>query len=180
ACGGFLVDAGKRAGDGVAPLVARADFPDDWRVVVVLPPQGPGVHGEGERVAFARLAHDAARTDALCRLALLGMLPALAEADLDPFGEALFDFNARAGEAFAPAQGGDYASPLAAEVVAFVRGQGVKGAGQSSWGPALFAVTADADRAGRLAEALRHRFALAPAAVVVTRACNRGARVEVC
>src|SRR5262249_15266403 len=42
--GGFLVDGGKRAADGVAPLVARLAFPEEWRVVVVLPPWGRGRH----------------------------------------------------------------------------------------------------------------------------------------
>ena len=79
----------------------------------------------------------------LCRLVLLGMLPALAEHDLEAFGEALYDFNCRAGEPFAPVQGGVYAGPRIAEVVAFVRQQGVRGVGQSSWGPTVFAVTED-------------------------------------
>src|SRR5208282_5500231 len=99
---------------------------------------------------------------ALCRLVVLGMLPALVEADLEAFGEAVHDFNARAGETFAAVQGGIYASPRGAEIVAFLRRSGIRGVGQSSWGPALFAVVEDDDRARALAEALRARFALNP------------------
>ena len=53
--GGFLVDGGKRGPGGVAPLVARVDFPEAWRVVLVLPPGQPGLHGEGEGRAFEQL-----------------------------------------------------------------------------------------------------------------------------
>src|SRR5262249_18594470 len=35
--GGFLVEAGQGAADALAPLVARVDFPEGWRVLVVLP-----------------------------------------------------------------------------------------------------------------------------------------------
>lgn len=178
--GGFLVESGKRDGDGLAPLAARASFPPEWRVVLAVPQEPPGLHGPGEAEAFARLtahARDSATTDALCRLVLLGMLPALAEADLAAFGEALYDFNARVGEAFAPVQGGVYAGPRVAECVAFLRGEGVRGAGQSSWGPTVFGVVADEDRASDLVRRLSARFGLGPAEAWSTAACGTGAQI---
>jgi beta-RFAP synthase len=182
--GGLLVEAGKRSPEALAPLVARADFPEEWRVVLIAPPEdgtgASGLHGRDERAAFARLAAGSAGregTDALCRLVLLGLLPAVAERDLDAFGEALFEFNRRAGEAFAPVQGGTYAGQDVAEVVAFVRAQGVRGAGQSSWGPTVFAVAGDEGRADDLARRVRDHFHLGPAGTIVTAACNRGAEV---
>ncbi len=173
--GGFLVEAAKRADDEVSPLVARLPFPEPWRVVLAVPPSGPAVHGERERQAFRDLRVGPA-TDVLCRLVLLGMLPALAERDEEAFGEALHDFNARAGETFAAAQGGTYAGPGVAELVAFIRRQGVRGVGQSSWGPAVFAVVGDEDRADDLARRLRREFAPGTE-VFVTRGCNHGAEV---
>ena len=59
--GGFLVDAGKRGSDPVAPLVARLAFPDGWRVVLTLPPWRPGLHAEEERQAFSHLRASARR-----------------------------------------------------------------------------------------------------------------------
>jgi beta-RFAP synthase len=179
--GGFLVDGGKRDSAQLAPLVARADFPQSWRVVLVLPPWEKGLHGKAETQVFERLAQEKAEpafTDRLCRLVLLGMLPALAEHDLETFGEALFDFNARAGQAFAPVQGSVYASPRVAEVVVFIRKKGIRGVGQSSWGPAVFAITADEDRAGHLAQRIRSRFAFENRAVLVTSACAHGAQTR--
>ncbi len=182
--GGLLVESGKHTTDQLAPLVARLAFPEPWRLVLVLPDardRTTGIHGDREIEAFAQLTECPAASggpDTLCRLVLLGLLPALVERDLDGFGEALYDFNARVGETFAPVQGGVYASPRVAERVAFVRGQGVRGVGQSSWGPTVFAVVADEDHGQHLAARLRDRFALEDFAVLVTPACNHGATLE--
>jgi beta-ribofuranosylaminobenzene 5'-phosphate synthase len=182
--GGLLVEAGKRSVHGLAPLAARTDFPSQWRVVLVVPaaPRGgaAGLHGPDERETFARLQQapaDLARTDALCRLALLGLLPAAAEHDLEGFGEALYDFNRRSGEMFAPAQGGLYAGSAVEEMVAFVRARGIRGVGQSSWGPTVFAVAGEEEQAEELARELRGHFGLNPAEVLITEACNQGAVV---
>ncbi len=178
--GGFLVESGKQSEQGVSPLLVRLPFPDAWRVVIALPPGEPGLHGAREREAFHELLgrpSPADTTAVLCRLVLLGMLPALIEADLDAFGEALHDFNARVGEAFAPVQGGTYAGCGVADVVTFVRRQGVRGVGQSSWGPAVFAVVGDEAQAEHLAQQLRLRLGPGPV-VLVARGCNHGAKVS--
>ncbi|HYT87222.1 MAG TPA: beta-ribofuranosylaminobenzene 5'-phosphate synthase family protein, partial [Gemmataceae bacterium] len=179
--GGFLVEAGKRGAEGVAPLAVRLDFPEEWRVVLVLPPWGQGLHGAAEVAALQRLLAQGwslEGTDALCRLALLGMVPALVERDAVAFGEALYDFNRRVGEAFRSVQGGTYAHPRTAEVVAFVRQQGVPGAGQSSWGPTVFAIVDGVAPAEDLARRLRERVGLDAGAVLVTGAANHGAVAE--
>jgi beta-ribofuranosylaminobenzene 5'-phosphate synthase len=175
--GGFLVDAGKRGGETLAPLAARMAFPETWRIVLALPARERGLHGRPEMEAFARLTEES-RTDSLCRLVLLGLLPALAETDVTAFGEALYEFNARAGEAFAAAQGGTYAGPRVTELVKFARSLGLRGVGQSSWGPAVFAVTDDAERAEAAAERIRERFGMRGAEVFVTRGRNCGAVVK--
>jgi beta-RFAP synthase len=178
--GGLLVEGGKKTETTVAPLLARHDFPEPWRVVVVLPAWAQGLHGAAERQAFGQLLESGtalATTDALCRLALLGMLPALVERDLEAFGEALYEFNARVGQAFAAVQGGTYAHPRLGELVAFVRHQGIRGVGQSSWGPTIFAVTAGDGAAADLARRLRKQFEMSSSEVFVTAACNGGARI---
>jgi beta-RFAP synthase len=175
--GGFLVDGGKRAADDLSPLIARVPFPEAWRVVLILPSQRTGLHGPTESEAFSRLAQCRPlhrQTDALCRLVLLGLLPALVERDLAAFGEALYDFNARSGEMFAPVQGGIYATPAVAEVVGFVRRLAVKGVGQSSWGPTVFAVVENDDRATDLALRLRQHFGMDQTEILLTRAWNQG------
>ena len=105
------------------------------------------------------------------------MLPALAEHDLSAFGEALYEFNRLVGESFRPVQGGTYSHPGSEELVSFIRKQGVAGTGQSSWGPALFAVVGDSAQAEDLARRLEQRFAFGPGEVLVTQAANRGVAV---
>jgi beta-RFAP synthase len=151
--GGLIVEGGKRPGEAVSPLVARLAVPAEWRVLVYSPPGDAAWQGGRERQAFARLAEagpSPAETEALCRIVLTGMLPALAVADPEGFGEAVYEFNARVGDAFAPVQGGRYGSPAAAALVTRLRGLGVKGVGQSSWGPTVFAVVGSSGRAGEL------------------------------
>jgi beta-RFAP synthase len=180
--GGFLVDGGKGPATAVAPLLVRMDFPEEWRIVLTLPGWARGIHGAQEREAFRRLQEQGfptSTTDALCRLVLLGMLPALAERDLPGFGEALHDFNARVGDAFALAQGGTYAHPRLAEMVEFLRRQGVAGVGQSSWGPTVFAVVVDEEQATALAERLRQRFALTAVEAFATAPNRHGASLTV-
>jgi beta-ribofuranosylaminobenzene 5'-phosphate synthase len=177
--GGFLVEAGKRDTESISPLVTRVDFPDSWRVVLVLPSRQPSLHGDAEVRAFQNLKTKSSETDYLCRLILLGLLPALIERDIEVFGEALHEFNARAGKAFALTQGGVYANAQVAEVIEFARGQGVIGVGQSSWGPAVFAITADEEQANFLAIRCRRHFGLESQDVIVTRARNVGVETRV-
>jgi beta-RFAP synthase len=176
--GGFLVDGGKPELESLAPLLARADFPQDWRIVLVMPPWGQGRHGNAENAAFAKLRVTAIpnTTDLLCRLALQGILPALKEGDFQSFGEALFEFNRRVGENFAPIQGGTYSCRQTSELVAWLRRQGIRGAGQSSWGPGVFAVAPDESHAEALAESIPTQFGFHDE-VLVTAAQNHGALI---
>lgn len=181
--GGFLVESGKRSAEAFGALVVRHPFPEPWRLLFVLPTGATaGLHGLREAEAFAHLTSGTsarARTEALCRLVLLGMLPALLERDVEAFGEALYEFNVRVGEAFAPVQGGVYASPIVAEIAAFLRDQNLRGVAQSSWGPLVCAVVAEEEQAEQAAERLRQRFRLDASQVWVSAACNHGAIVSV-
>ena len=54
--GGFLVEAGKRSQECLAPLITRVDFPESWRVVLVLSLGCSPWHGTEEQQAFRQLA----------------------------------------------------------------------------------------------------------------------------
>lgn len=168
--GGFLVEGGKRPGDDIAPLLVRAPFPDDWRVLLAVPAKSHGLAGRAEVRAFGQLPPTpASSTDELCRLVLLGLLPALAERDLPVFGEALYELNRKVGELFSSVQGGVYSHPLTAEIVAYLRQNGVAGVGQSSWGPTTFAIVR-AEQANAWRDRIIHRFALSADEIVIATA----------
>ena len=143
--GGLIVEGGHGAGpSGAAPLLCRLDFPPQWGALVVVPAHPPGLHGAAEARAFAALPPmPDAETDRLCRLVLLGLLPAAAEGDLASFGQALEEIQRRVGAWFAPAQGGPFGSDEAQSLVGWLRARGLQGVGQSSWGPTLYGFTAE-------------------------------------
>jgi beta-RFAP synthase len=180
--GGLLVEAGQTSDSKISPLVTRLPFPEAWRIVLVVPSWKMGIHGVEESDAFRQLLSDGIplqQIERLCRLTLLGLLPALVELDFKSFGEALFDYNSLAGEAFTKAQGGTYASPRITELIQFIRGQGIAGVGQSSWGPTVFAIVEDESRGEKVARQVRETFGLQENEVLVTTACNQGATVKV-
>jgi beta-RFAP synthase len=158
--GGLIVEPGKAPGDPLSPLLTRVLLPDLWRVAVFAPHGHDRWHGSREQQAFAKAGQaprPAGLTETLCRIALLDMLPAAVAGDLPAFSEAVHEFNRRAGEPFAAAQGGTYAGPEVEELIATVRQLGVRGVGQSSWGPAVFAVVGSEAEALWLVQQMRPR-----------------------
>lgn len=178
--GGFLVDGGHGAATLTPPVIARMDFPPQWRVILVLDPAAEGVHGGEEKMAFARLADfEAALAAEICRLVLVKALPALAEQDIGSFGDAIARLQEIVGDYFAPAQGGaPYASAAVARVMDELRRQGAKGVGQSSWGPTGFAFAADAWEARRLCDCVEAIAGTSGLGLAVCKGVNHGALVE--
>jgi beta-RFAP synthase len=174
--GGLIVEAGKLPGEDLSPLLARAELPAHWRVVLLTPAGADRWHGIQERQAFAAAAREPrpTTTDVLVRVALLGILPAAVAGDLGAFGEAVYEFNRRAGEPFVAAQGGPYATAEIAELVGELRRLGARGAGQSSWGPTVFAVVGGHDEAVRL---VRHFHRRVPGRIARPSAGHRVERV---
>lgn len=177
--GGFLVDGGRRGDQDEPPtVIARADFPAPWRFVLVFDPGFKGLHGEVEKQAFASLPRfSEENAGRLCRLALMGALPALAERDIQAFGAAISEIQAVVGDHFAPAQGGRFASPRVARALAWLNEHGAAGVGQSSWGPTGFAVVASEVAAHGLVRAARLELADAGLEFAVCAASNRGADI---
>ncbi|MBU6293472.1 MAG: beta-ribofuranosylaminobenzene 5'-phosphate synthase [Planctomycetes bacterium] len=150
--GGLLLDDGKRRDSaGVAPLLDRVDLPDEWRVVVVLPEEPGEWHGRREVEAFMSLPGRDDLAHELRRMAGADLLPAARAGDFRSLGPIVHRFNTMAGQAFSSVQGGVFASPRIAETVHAIRAWGIEGVGQSSWGPAVFALCRDSNQASWLA-----------------------------
>lgn len=176
--GGFLVDGGRGGQDAPPTVIAHMDFPVAWRFVLVFDRAFQGLHGEQEKQAFAALPHfPEERAGHLCRLALMGALPALVERDIQGFGAALTAIQEVIGDHFAPAQGGRYASPRVTRALAWLRDHGAAGIGQSSWGPTGFALADSEMSAHGLARGARQVFAAENLEFMVCAARNRGAEI---
>ena len=177
--GGLLVDGGRRAGGAMPKVIARLVFPAAWRVLLMSDSRGEGLHGQAELAAFGELPpFPAGEAAHLSRLVLMQALPALAEADLAGFGEAISELQQRVGDYFAPAQGGRFSSPDVAAAINWLGAHGAQAMGQSSWGPTGFCVLPTAADALRLAERARSVFADRPTlGFRVLAARNRGADI---
>lgn len=181
--GGFLIDDGVcdepltlAPVQTLAPVAQRLDFPSDWRLVLVLPTDAAGISGDAESKLFDELLDrlEPAAVEERRRLASC-MAETLRVGDFAGFSAALYEFNRRAGEAFASIQGGPYAGRCIADAVEWFRGMGAAGTGQSSWGPVVFALARDAEEAQFLLHRLRRQFALPVEKAWVAAAANAGA-----
>jgi beta-RFAP synthase len=178
--GGLLYEAGKADEESLAPLVERVQLPEAWRFVLVRPPEPPGLHGDAEQRAFAALPPvPRERTEALRCKAENELIPAAAAGDFANFSESLYEFGHLAGLSFASRQGGAFAGPRLAALVEWLRGQGIDGVGQSSWGPTLFALTASERSAIELVAKLQGRPDGKTLELSVARPENHGARLEI-
>ena len=136
--GGFLVEGGKQKAGQISPLVACADFPEDWRILLITPKDQAGISGTVEVEAIQRLGPmPVAITEHLCCLVLMQLLPAVLSHDFTEFSSGLTAFGRTVGEFFKPAQGGIYAHPQMVELETLLIANGIQGIAQTSWGPTL-------------------------------------------
>jgi beta-ribofuranosylaminobenzene 5'-phosphate synthase len=176
ALGGLVVEGGRQPGVGQsAPLLAHFRMPDDWRIVLVLPAAEPGLSGIAEAEAFQGLVPAAERSAAIAQLVLTSLLPALVERDVEEFGAALTRVQELVGDSFAEAQGGRFHPRAGALVDALLR-FGAAGAGQSSWGPAVYGVVGGESAAREVAG--RMEGVLEGGSVEVVSFDNRGASCD--
>jgi len=155
--GGFIVDGGHALTrrDAVPPLVFRHRVPDDWLFVIGIPDIKRGVSGEQEKAAFRALEPPPAEVVAdVARLVLLQMIPSIIEPDIERFGDAMTKLDTKFGSYWAKVQGGVYSHPGIEAGVNHLLAEGALGAGQSSWGPALYGLAEGRTQSGRLAASL--------------------------
>jgi beta-ribofuranosylaminobenzene 5'-phosphate synthase len=175
--GGLVVEGGVRRGtDEPAPLLLRHAMPDEWRCVLAIPAAEPGLSGRAEVAAFARLHPDPGRSAEIANIVLTALLPALVERDLAEFGAALTRLQRLVGDAFAAVQGGTF-HPQAEPIVDALLRLGAAGAGQSSWGPAVYGLVGSEEEGRELIRRLEPELG-AGGRVELVSFDNRGARVE--
>ena len=179
--GGFVVDGGKNPNaTKCPPLIYRQPFPNEWRFIVAVPNLKEGLSNSEENHAFDRLTKMPAKdVGQICRLIMLKLLPALAEHDIESFGSALTKIQVITGNHFAQAQGGTYSSPAATECIEFLKKAGAFGVGQSSWGPALYAVVKKEEAKAMLSKVKAYLREGLGGQAFITKANNKGATIRV-
>ena len=178
--GGLIVDGGKLESDSVGALAARLHFPSDWRFLLIFPQSFNGLSGEEEVTAFRNLPGMAQETtDALCRLTLMEILPAIQDRDFNRASSVLTEYGLRAGEYFAPAQGGVFVDPRMHEFSRLLADNKFDGFVQTSWGPTCAVLCRDDDMAATAADLIRSTPHASDYTCEIASPLNSGATVEV-
>jgi beta-ribofuranosylaminobenzene 5'-phosphate synthase len=190
--GGFVIDAGHpaerfttqppAAGEWHVPEpVARHTLADSWRFVVVIPDISSGRSDDHEDRSIERVVEhaDPAIADDIAQIVAQRLLPAVAEDDWHEFGDAIAAVSRLNGAWYADEQGGVYRPPLGELIDVLERSPAVAGAGQSSWGPAVYGLT-DEERAETARAAAREALSSVgvDGDVMVCAPDNEGARIE--
>ncbi len=181
--GGLVVESGKNTQNPnhkITPLICRQPFPNEWRFVVAIPNTKKGLAKEAETVAFKRLPPmPAQEVGKICRLIMMKLLPALAEKEIENFGAAVTQIQNIVGDSFAKAQGGRFSSSPAAQTIGFMLENRACGAGQSSWGPAVYGIVKSNESEGVRAKTQAFLDGDVGGNVFVAKVRNRGAVIRV-
>ncbi|MEO8498270.1 MAG: hypothetical protein ABI614_24670, partial [Planctomycetota bacterium] len=178
--GGLIAERGKLPTETISPLLERVALPSDWRFVLVSPQAGVGLHGTKEQTAFDELPPvPAAVTQRLTDIMCDRILPAAKSASFLEFSDAVYDFGYLAGSCFEAVQGSAYNGAELERLVTYIRATGVRGVGQSSWGPTIYSICENESSALSLAENLRSHYRSDEYEILIAAPDNRGVRVSI-
>jgi beta-RFAP synthase len=178
--GGLIVDGGKLESDSVGSLAARLEFPPDWRFLLIFPDRFSGLSGDDEMTAFRDLpGMPQSTTDALCRLIIMEILPAVQDRNFERVSAAFEEYGNRAGGYFAPAQGGVFIDPRMEYFGRQLVENGIEGFAQTSWGPTCAALCRDDEMARQAIELIQTSAEASHYQFAIARPLNQGATVEI-
>ncbi|MEW4453650.1 hypothetical protein AB1L30_13335 [Bremerella sp. JC817] len=176
--GGFLFETGHQQ-EEFPDLAYRGDVPESWRIVLATQQKIHGRHGHDEEESFRQLDPVPPPTTSRLRQLIEGeMTPGLEAAEIDRFGEAVYEYGCLAGDCYGSVQGGRYANPTCTELVQRMRAFGIAGVGQSSWGPTIFGICEDIDQAQALCTHLHERYSEHEMHLEISEPNNHGAQLE--
>jgi beta-RFAP synthase len=177
--GGFLIDGGKGKSAELPPITVRQDFPENWRIILLINSREKGIHGQSEYNAFKTLKPFPENlSEKLCRLVNLVILPSLIEKNFKDFSSAIGKLQKIVGTHFSPIQGGVYSNPDIANIMSYVEKNGFMGVGQSSWGPTGFILTDSDTSAHKLTKDIRQNFLCKDLQIEIIQGRNKGSCIE--
>lgn len=182
--GGLLFDGGFVVGEEhVPPLVFRADVPSDVVAVVYVSPLGLA----SRIVEFKEKEYEVLRkmpkmdpefADSVSRMLLMGVLANAADGRWRDAFKWLGEFNRVLGEYWAEKQGSVYCCTEVEDAIAAMLEAGAWGAGQSSWGPTVYAFTEPNKAEEVLGAAVSLLRSKGPLLAGIARVDNRGAVIQ--
>ena len=182
--GGFIVDSGHKKAvkkdflpssaskASPPPVIARYDFPEDWKIIMVIPHVERKVFGDGEVNIFQKYCPiPVEEVQELTHLLFMKMMPAVLEEDLDCFGEAINNVqNIGFKKIELKLQ-----NPFISKLMDDLRQGGASGVGMSSFGPTVYAIT-DTDSKD-IRKTAQESMQDKEGEIIVTKAQNSGAKI---
>jgi len=191
--GGFVVDAGHSFGPNKAksdffpstysnapppPVIFRCEFPEDWKVILVIPEVSKKLFGETELNIFQRFCPiPAADVERISRIVLFQIIPSVLEKDLDVFGDALSMIRKIGFKKIEL----DQQHQVVSETIDVIERNDIKAVGLSSMGPTVFAVYPKRRDTSELISSLKHvgdKYSL-KYHILQTDGYNYGASIEI-
>ncbi|MEN4017506.1 MAG: beta-ribofuranosylaminobenzene 5'-phosphate synthase [Methanobacterium sp.] len=165
---GFLPSSASKASP--PPIIARYDFPEDWNIILAVPDVPAGASGPEEVNIFQKYCPvPLGDVQKLSHILLMKMMPAVVEADIDSFG---YSVNQIQTTGFKKVEL-ELQHPLISTLIENMRSAGAAGAGMSSFGPAVYAVTDTGS--GEIYRTAQNTMKDVGGELIITKAQNRGA-----
>ncbi len=148
--GGLIIDGGHKNDEKSSflpssassasppPIIARYNFPEDWKIILTIPNVERGVSGSKEIDAFQNYCPiPLGDVEKLSHLILMKLMPSVVESDLDAFGSAI---NSIQSTGFKKIENQLQNSRIK-KIMEDLRNSGAAGVGMSSFGPTIYSVT---------------------------------------
>lgn len=140
--GNLVIDTGFRvdkSSSGRPKPLAIISIPRDWYVIVAIPEDKTGLKEDEENKILRNVEvfHDQGK---LYRYVVMLMTAAM-HRDFNLFSESLRNIQLLTGKYFSKYQGGIFCCDTSQDIIKIMEESGIRGIGQSSWGPAVYGFT---------------------------------------
>lgn len=188
--GGFILDGGHQYGENrektsflpssaskanPAVTLLRTDFPENWYFLLILLEGLEGAHDAHEVNIFQQYCPiQLEEVQKLSHLILMQTLPGLVTGDIQAFGESLYKIQSIGFKKIEV----DIQVPQIRGLIDFLMKKGAYGAGMSSFGPVVYALVDNKERAFRLAQKCEEFLDNIETSFIITKASNSGAQIS--
>jgi len=182
--GGLIIDGGHKINEkpdflpssasnaSPAPLIARYDFPEEWKIIIAIPNVPAGASGSKEVNIFQSYCPiPLAEVQKLSHIMLMKMMPAIVEEDINSFGDSINQIQ-NVGFKKIELQ---LQHPLVHDLIKNMDLAGACGVGMSSFGPTVYAFTDN--NLKQISRSAKDTMKEIGGKVVITKAQNNGANI---
>lgn len=166
--GGLIVDHGVHEINGGERTITRIAIPDGWHALLAYSQKLATISGKQELDYFTYCAKPNLKRNQMLSLIVDEIIPAIENAEMDRFGNALFEYGRLGGEIFQAVQSGLYRDSEVTALIEAIRQFGILATGQTSWGPTVYAIVPTWSDADHLQRKLQTKFG----SMLITKICR--------